>query len=70
MYLGLLTRLTNLEMRWELIRDPPANVVAQGMRSVLEYLGEVFKTTQIVERYRLMLVGKENVGYVIISKYI
>lgn len=65
MFLGLLTRLTNLDIRWDIIKDPPPHVVSQGLPQVMEYLAGIMKSTQVVERYRLMLVGKENVGYVL-----
>lgn len=62
MFLGLLTRLEHLDVRWDIIREPPPPVVAQGLAYVLDYLSEAMHSSQVVERYKLMIVGKENVG--------
>ena len=38
MFLGLLTRLEHLDVRWDLVREPPPQVVSHGLAYVMDYL--------------------------------
>ncbi|KYR02814.1 leucine-rich repeat-containing protein (LRR) [Tieghemostelium lacteum] len=60
--MGLLENLSLLKLDGNRLKTPPAEILAMGLKSILDYLKDLIKGSESCFKMKLMIVGQENVG--------